>query len=139
MKDKKTFVTTIRADIRHCATIHKMLEHYNLQPATPSALASMSLDLLGQLAEEKGFPTFQSTAEALEYLQETGVVGPIQKVRNYRSILKALSEEDATIEAQEAPPQPDLAAEVNRRMEEFKKMKQSMAAPPRNVKEDTDE
>lgn len=142
----KTFVVTLRADIRDAATVYLMLQENFLVPRNPSELSSMALTLLADLAKNKGFKEFTSTSEALNFLQSSGMVSKdLRSGRNYQTILKQLEIEDGTMhELQTAhvnnlPMEPeslvseDITQQIQRRLKEFQGQKNALSDFPKEI------
>ena len=147
----KTFVVTLRADIRDAATIYALLHNHNLHPRNPSELATMALTLLADLAKAQKFQTFTSTADALAYLQDVGLLNSdLRHSRNYQTILKQLSLEDGTAEELQNTPPPmanpvpiisqeeeeDLQMKILRRRQEFAQTQDALANFPKEMLSD---
>lgn len=140
----KTFVVTLRADVRDAATIYALLKEHGLDPRNPSALATMAIGLLADMAEQKGFQHFTSTAEAILYLQEYAIIdSDLRKHKNYKTIVDQLCLEDGTTqevltsrETKKLPlaaDAPNLSAEVARRVAEFKASKDALKNFPKGL------
>lgn len=143
----KTFVVTLRADVRDAATIYALLKEHGLDPRNPSALATMAIGLLADMAVQRGFQHFTSTAEAILYLQEHGIIdSDLRKHKNYKTIVDQLCIEDGTVQEvithketknlSSISPVPNLTDEITRRVAEFRASKDALKNFPKGLVQD---
>ena len=98
--EQKSAVVEARVDVRQLATIAKgLLEHYRTIPRSKSELVRLGLEIAAGHVAHHTEP-FESTIEALEYLNKLGLNKMNRSGRNARILMGQVQSE---VDAKEVP------------------------------------
>ena len=94
----KTGVYNVRLDLRAIATLHK---HYSAQGIEISSISTLTRQAIESLAnllikQSDAYP-FESTTEAISYLESLGLMKPL-RTRGNRALIKTMQEENLILE-----------------------------------------
>ena len=96
--NSKTAVFNVRVDVRDIALLHRHYSAKGLQISSVSTLTRSAISLLAHSLESQlGAVKFDTISDAVNYLESTGLMGPL-RMRGQNALIKGMQSESLQLD-----------------------------------------